>query len=164
MQTVIFFGSRSNFLGKSDKNVKFGKSVRLGLESMKKGFGRNFCHSRASGDPLKQQQSQKNGVFSRFRLPVSENRPFLAKNVGARTLDLVLSKNVFLGLQHSCGPQKEVIKSEKYFFRFQPKLRLKSIFWIFRDFSDFSIFGSKPNFTSFFGIFSVTFQEKQLET
>ena len=53
LQTVIFFGSRSNFLGKSDKNVKFDKSVRLGLESLKKRFGKNFCHSRASGDPLK---------------------------------------------------------------------------------------------------------------
>ena len=160
----VFFSFCSHFLCKNDRKVKFGKTVRLGLESMKKGFGRNFCHSRASEDPLKQQQSQKNGVFSRFRLPVSENRPFLAENFGARTLDLVLSKNVFLGPQHPWGPQTEVIKSEKYFFRFQPKLRLKSIFGNFRDFRDFSIFGSKSNFTSFLGVFSVTFQEKQLET
>ena len=52
-KTVYFFGLCSNFLAKSDKGMKFGKSVRLGLKFMKKGFGRNFCHSRASGDPLK---------------------------------------------------------------------------------------------------------------
>ena len=50
---VPFFERGSNFLGKSDKKVKFGKSVRLQLKSMKKGFGRNFDHSRASWDPLK---------------------------------------------------------------------------------------------------------------
>ena len=96
-QTVSFFESCCNFLSKSGKKVKFGKSVRLRLESMKKGFGINFCHSRACVDPMKYHKSQKNGVFSRLRVTISENRPFLAGNFGARTLDLFLSKNVFLG-------------------------------------------------------------------
>ena len=42
LKTVIFFERCSNFLSKSDKKVKFGKSVRLRLMSMKKGFGSNF--------------------------------------------------------------------------------------------------------------------------
>ena len=71
-QTVNVFSVCSNFLGKSDKKVKFGKSVRLGLKSMKKGFGRNFDHSRASRDPIKQQQSKKNGVFLRLRVPAAK--------------------------------------------------------------------------------------------
>ena len=67
------------------------KSMRLSLlKSMKIMFGRNFCYSRAPADPMKYHKSQKNPVCSRFRLPIGENRPFLAENVGARTLDLFL--------------------------------------------------------------------------
>ena len=53
LKTVFFFDGACNILMKSDKNVKFGKSMRLWLMSMKIWFGRTFCHSRASGDPLK---------------------------------------------------------------------------------------------------------------
>ena len=61
-ESVIFFVSGSNFLGKNDKKVKFGKNVRLGLKSMKKVFVRNFCHFRAPWDPTKYQKSQKKTV------------------------------------------------------------------------------------------------------
>ena len=64
---------------------------------MKIGFVRNFCHSRASWDHMKYKKSQKNGVFSRLRVPIGENRPFFTGNFGARTLDLFLLENPFLG-------------------------------------------------------------------
>ena len=62
-QSVIIFGLCPNFLAKNGKKVKFGKNVRLGLKSMKKVFGRNFCHFRAPWDPTKYRKSPKNGVF-----------------------------------------------------------------------------------------------------
>ena len=92
-ESVNFFGLCPNFLAKNDRKVKFGKNVRLGSKSMKKVFGRNFCHFRAPWDPTKYRKSQKNGVFLRFRVPIGENRPFLVRNFCAPTFTTFLSEN-----------------------------------------------------------------------
>ena len=62
-ESVSFFGLCPNFLAKNDRKVKFCKNVRLGSKSMKKVFGRNFCHFRAPWDPTKYRKSPQNGVF-----------------------------------------------------------------------------------------------------
>jgi len=62
-KACFFFGLCPNFLAKNDRKVKFGKNVRLGSKSMKKVFGRNFCHFRAPWDPTKYQKSSKTVFF-----------------------------------------------------------------------------------------------------
>ena len=79
LKTLTFFKPCSNFLSKSDKKVIFGKSVRLQLKSMKKGFGRNFDHSRASWDPIKQQKSQKKRCFFTFEDPRQRKQAFFGR-------------------------------------------------------------------------------------
>ena len=63
LKTVFSFGGGSNFLVKSDKNVKFGKSVRLGLKSIKKGLAEISTIPAPPGTPLSSNNLKKTVFF-----------------------------------------------------------------------------------------------------
>ena len=95
-ENVIFFCRLgSNFLGKNDKKVKFGKNVRLGSKSMKKVFGRNFCHFRAPWDPTKYQKSQKTVFFDVLGSPSAKIGLFWSEISARPLLPLFCQKTKF---------------------------------------------------------------------
>ena len=114
----FFFRPGSHFVGKIGIMMKIYKNVHLRLKVSKMWFGRNFCHFRASEDPLKFLKSQKIWYFSGFRLPIGENRPFFVRNFGARTLTLFHSGKKISGLQHAWRLQMRVEKAGIYCFHF----------------------------------------------
>ena len=96
--------------------IKIYKKVHLRLKITKKIIWQKFLPFRASWDPLKLQKSQKNVIFSCFRLPIDENRPFLAGNFCAPNLTPFHLAKKISAPQHAWRLQMRVEKAGNIFF------------------------------------------------
>ena len=97
-KTLIIFGSRSNFLGKSDKNVKFDKSVRLGLESMKKDLAEISAIPAPLETPLSSNNLKKTVFFYVLGSPSAKISLFGRKFRCAHFGPCSLKKRIFRSL------------------------------------------------------------------
>ena len=140
--------------------MKIYKNVHLWLKVSKMWSVRNFCHFRASRDPLKLQKSQKNVVFSRFRLPIDENRPFLAGNFCAPNLTPFHPAKKFSAPQHAWRLQMRVEKVRTICFWHVSFLAAKIDFVGFFQFFEIFNFLTKIVFSHIFSGFWSNFLVK----